>query len=168
MLESSVTECGLAKEMNSTSLGWISQAPPRSCAFFFLLYFIEVCMPAKPVQSCPTRWDPMDCSPPGSSVHGIIQARILEWVSMAFSRGSLPKCAIPSEPGTSVSSCLYRALALKSTLFSSALIFSCCCSAAQSSLTLCNPMDCSMPGFPIFHCLWEFANTHLPWVSDAI
>ena len=32
-------------------------------------------------QSCPTLWDPMDCSPPGSSVHGILQARILEWVA---------------------------------------------------------------------------------------
>ena len=32
--------------------------------------------------------DPMDCSPPGSSVHGILQARILEWVAIPFSRGS--------------------------------------------------------------------------------
>ena len=36
------------------------------------------------VQSCPTLCDPMDCSLPGSSVHGIIQARILEWVAIAF------------------------------------------------------------------------------------
>ena len=39
-------------------------------------------------QSCPTLSDPMDCSPPGSSVHGILQARILEWVAISFSRGS--------------------------------------------------------------------------------
>ena len=39
-------------------------------------------------QSCPTLWDPMDCSPPGSSVHGILQARMLEWVAIPFSRGS--------------------------------------------------------------------------------
>ena len=39
-------------------------------------------------QSCPTLCDLMDCSLPGSSVHGIFQARILEWVSIAFSRGS--------------------------------------------------------------------------------
>ena len=39
-------------------------------------------------QSCPTLWDPRDCSPPGSSVHGILQARILEWVAISFSRGS--------------------------------------------------------------------------------
>ena len=36
-------------------------------------------------QSCPTLCDPMDCSPPGSSVHGILQARGLEWVAIAFS-----------------------------------------------------------------------------------
>ena len=39
-------------------------------------------------QSCPTLCDPMDCSLPGSSVHGILQARILEWVAISFSRGS--------------------------------------------------------------------------------
>ena len=39
-------------------------------------------------QPCPTLCDPMDCSPPGSSVRGILQARILEWVAMPSSRGS--------------------------------------------------------------------------------
>ena len=39
-------------------------------------------------QLCPTLWDSMDCSPPGSSVHGIFQARILEGVTISFSRGS--------------------------------------------------------------------------------
>ena len=39
-------------------------------------------------QSCPTLCDPVDCSPPGSSIHGILQARILEWVAISFSRGS--------------------------------------------------------------------------------
>ena len=37
-------------------------------------------------QSCLTLCDPMDCSPPGSSVHGILQARILKWVAISFSR----------------------------------------------------------------------------------
>ena len=36
-------------------------------------------------QSCPTLCDPMDCSPPGSSIHGIFQARVLEWGAIAFS-----------------------------------------------------------------------------------
>ena len=43
---------------------------------------------AKSLQSCPTLCNPMDCSPPGSSVHGILQARILEWVTMLSTRGS--------------------------------------------------------------------------------
>ena len=40
------------------------------------------------VQLCPTLYDPMDCSLPGSLVHGILQARIVEWVAIPFSRGS--------------------------------------------------------------------------------
>ena len=39
-------------------------------------------------QLCPTLCNPMDCSIPGSSVHGILQARVLEWVAISFSRGS--------------------------------------------------------------------------------
>ena len=39
-------------------------------------------------QSCPTLCDPMDCSPPGSAIHGILQASVLEWVAIPFSRGS--------------------------------------------------------------------------------
>ena len=39
-------------------------------------------------QLCPTLFDPMDCNPPGSSVHGILQAKILEWVAISFSRES--------------------------------------------------------------------------------
>ena len=46
------------------------------------------------IQSCPTICDRMDCSPPGSSVYGILQARILEWVAIPFSRGSSP----PKDP----------------------------------------------------------------------
>ena len=42
------------------------------------------------VQSCLTLCDPVDCSPPGSSVHGILQARILEWVAISFSGGPSP------------------------------------------------------------------------------
>ena len=42
-------------------------------------------------QSCPTLSNPMDCSPPGSSIHGIFQARVLEWVTIAFSVQLLEK-----------------------------------------------------------------------------
>ena len=45
----------------------------------------------------------------------------------------------------------------------------CYCSVTKSSLgTLCDPMDCSMPGFPVLHYLPEFAQTHVHWVGDAI
>ena len=42
----------------------------------------------KVTQSCLTLYNPVDCSPLGSSIHGILQARILEWVAISFSRGS--------------------------------------------------------------------------------
>ena len=54
-------------------------------------------------QSCPTLCDPMDCSPPGSSVLGILQARILEWVAISFSNAcmnakSLQSCLTLYDP----------------------------------------------------------------------
>ena len=50
-------------------------------------------------QSCLTLCDPVDCSPPGSSIHGILQARILEWIAISFSRGDLPDPGIePRSP----------------------------------------------------------------------
>ena len=48
------------------------------------------CVHAQSLQSCPTLWDPMDHSPPGSSVHGVFQARILEWVAIPTCRRSSP------------------------------------------------------------------------------
>ena len=50
-------------------------------------------------QSCPTLSDPMDCSPPGSSVHGIFQARALEWAAIAFSRCALMTLHSPVTAG---------------------------------------------------------------------
>ena len=44
----------------------------------------------------------------------------------------------------------------------------CCCLVAQSSQTICNPMDCSMPSFPVLHYLPGFAQTHVHWLSDII
>ena len=43
-----------------------------------------------------------------------------------------------------------------------------CCLVTKSCLTLCDPMDCSMPGFPVLHYLPEFAQTYIHWVSDVI
>ena len=47
------------------------------------------------------------------------------------------------------------------------LLITRCYSVAQSCPTLCDPMDCSMPGFPVLHCLPEFAPTQVPCVDDA-
>ena len=47
-------------------------------------------------------------------------------------------------------------------------ITSCCCSVSKSRLTLCDPTDYSIPGFPVLHYLRGFAQTHVRWVSDAI
>ena len=44
----------------------------------------------------------------------------------------------------------------------------CCCSVAQLCLTLCDPMDYSMPGLPVYHQLPKFTQTHAHWVGDAI
>ena len=57
------------------------------CVYIYIQMYIHrhACSVA---QLCLTLWDSMDCSPSGSSVHGISQARILEWVAVSFSRGS--------------------------------------------------------------------------------
>ena len=44
----------------------------------------------------------------------------------------------------------------------------CTCLVTKSCLTLCNPMDCSIPGFPVLHYLLDFAQAHVHWVSDGI
>ena len=44
----------------------------------------------------------------------------------------------------------------------------CCCSVAESCPTLCNCMNCRMPGFPVLHYIPEFAQTHVHWVGNAI
>ena len=52
----------------------------------FLLQCMKMKSESEVTQSCPTLHDPIDCSPPGSSIHGISQARVLEWGAIAFSR----------------------------------------------------------------------------------
>ena len=62
-------------------------------------------------QLCLTHCDPMNCNPPGSSVHGISQARILEWVDISFSRGSFPDPGIkPRSPALQALSLLFEPL----------------------------------------------------------
>ena len=101
--------------------------------------------------SRPTLCDPVDCSLPGSSIHGILQARILERVAISFSRGS----SWPRD-WTWVSGIAGRRFTLWATR--EALKFwakghcectriNYCCSVAKLCPTLCDPMDCSLPSF---------------------
>ena len=96
--ERSCRETGL--DMRSRSKNqlhvWVIQAS-------FMPLYLPACVPAKSIQSCPTLCDPVDCSLPGSSVHGILQARILEWVASPL--GDL------SNPGIKPASLISPALA---------------------------------------------------------
>ena len=53
--------------------------------YIHIFLYVRACVCAKLLQLCLTLCDPMNCSPPGSSVHGNLQARVLEWVAMIFS-----------------------------------------------------------------------------------
>ena len=57
----------------------------RKLPFLLSHYTVTICVCVLITPSCPTLRDPMDCSPPASSVHGILQARTLEWVAISFS-----------------------------------------------------------------------------------
>ena len=69
---------------------WDSPGKNTGVGCHFLLQCMKVESESKVAQSCPTLCDPMDCSLSGSSVHGIFQARVLEWGVIAFSEGDNP------------------------------------------------------------------------------
>src|SRR5574337_1068213 len=64
---------------------WDSPGKNTGVGCHFLLQCMKVKSESEVTQSCPTLCDPMDCSLPGSSAHGIFQARVLEWGAIAFS-----------------------------------------------------------------------------------
>ena len=114
----------------------------------------------------------MDCSPPGSSVHGISQERTLEWVAIYFSRGS----SWPTD--RTLISCIGRRVLCHwatrevlmyrediKILVKVSVQFS---SVGQSCPTLCDPMNRSTPGLPVHHQLPEFTQTHVHWVGYVI
>ena len=69
---------------------WDSPGKNPGVGCHFLLQSMKVKSESEVAQSCPTLSDPMDCSLPGSSIHGIFQARVLEWGAIAFSPLSSP------------------------------------------------------------------------------
>ena len=84
---------------------------------FGLWAHVSTAVAAKSLQSCPTLYDPIDSSPPGSAVPGILQARTLEWVAISFSSFPLKLEEVTVQY-----------------------------TQAKSYLTLCDPMDCSPSG----------------------
>ena len=123
------------------------------------------------LQSCPTLCVPMDCSPPASYIHGVLQARILEQtVRPSFRRSSQPRDHTCVSYLSCISKqgffgflfvclfwlffvCLFVFLPLEEVKWSE---------VAQSCLTLCDPMDCSLPGSSV-HGI--FQATVLEWVA---
>ena len=117
---------------------WDSPGKNTRVGCHFLLQCMKVKSESEVAQSCPTLRNPMDCSLPGSSIHGIFQARVLEWGAITFS---------------------------ESTLYIRSYQFS---SVAQLCPTVRDHMDYSMPGFPVHHQLPELTQTHVHPVGDAI
>ena len=125
--------------------------------------FCSICL-CSGAQSCLTLCDPMDCSPSGSSVHGILQERILEWVAISSSRGlSRPRdqthisyvSCTADEFSThwAIREALFCSIDIQFTLFSTVshkLFFSyAAAKSLQLCLTLCNPTDGRPPGSPV-------------------
>ena len=120
-------------------------------------------------QSCPTLSDLMDYSPPGSSVHGIFQARVLEWSAIAFSLVLLSS----SQTFSSRRTALQQGFSSSGLLAFWARSLLCCLVFSLS----CDPMDCSPPGssvpglsqarilkWVVFPCLGE---SSLPVIEPA-
>ena len=100
-------------------------------------------------------------------VHSVHSFRFIRWVTSERSwvlhgMNSLHPSILFNFVNSS-SRCLYSLILPLSTDLT---IY--CCSIAKSCLTLCDPMDCSTPGFPVLHYLLGFVQTHVHWVNDAI
>ena len=105
--------------------------------------------------------NPRDRSHSGSSVHEVSLARLLHWSAVSSSRGwsrSRVQIHVP---------CISRWILYHWANWERSNGSS-VCSVAQSCPAFCNSMNCSSPGFPVHHQLWELAQTHVQWVSDAI
>ena len=175
------------KELDMTKQACMYTYSPCSSKSSYTLYLPSVSMiwhpwvqPTQMLQYCgiylkkTSLCDPMDCSLPGSLVHGIFQARILEWAAISFSRGSsqdqsqglnlgLPHCrqmlyclshqGSPTYKWThTIQICAIQGSTIIQGQFSL---------VAQSCPTLCDPTDCSTPAFPVHHQLPKLAQTHV-------
>ena len=134
----------------------------------------------KSLQSCPNMCDPIDSSPPGSPIPGILQARTLEWVAISFSNAwkwkvnvKLLSCIrLLATPWTAACQTPLSIRFSRQEYWSGVplpsrnlLQYS---SVTQSCPTLCDPMNHSSPGLPVHHRLPEFTQTHIHRVRDTI
>ena len=129
---------------------WDSPGKNTGVGCHFLLQCMKVKTESEVAQSCLTLSNPMDCSLPGSSVHGIFQARVLEWGAIAFSvikYYTAIKFVVPWTVAhqTSLSMGFSRQEYWSGLPFPSPIHES-ESEVAQSCLTLSNPMDWSLPG----------------------
>ena len=85
LLQSCPTLCDPIDSSHQAPRPWDSPGKNTGVGCHFLLQCMKVKSESEVAQSRPTPSDPMDCSPQGSSVHGIFQARVLEWGAIAFS-----------------------------------------------------------------------------------
>ena len=83
--QSRPTLCGPIDSSPPGSRPWDSPVKSTGVGCHFLLHCMKAKSESEVAQSCPTLSNPMDCSLPGSSIHGIFQARVLEWGAIAFS-----------------------------------------------------------------------------------
>ena len=113
-------------------------------------------MPAQSFSHVLILWDPMDCSSPLS----MRCSRQEYWSGLPFPYPVFPVVIYKY----TLKNCLTECSLI---LFTKYWYFCCCCSVTKKCLTLCNPMDCSMPVLPAPHYLKEFAQVHIHWISDA-
>ena len=112
---------------------------------------------AKSLQSCPTLCDPIDGSPQGSPVPGILQARTREWVAISCSNAWKWKVNVK----------LLSRVRLLATPWTAAYQAPPSIGFSKQEYWSGVPLNCSTPGFYVLHYLPEFAQTHVHWVSDA-
>ena len=145
---------------------WDSPGKNTGVGCHFLLQCMKVKSESEVAQLCPTLSNPMDCSPPGSSIHGIFQARVLEWGAIAFSgtahyplanyplhwpflQETTPQASSRGRRATKACLDAARSFSLaslgKEVKVKSACYKASCVLVAQSCPALCDPMDYSLP-----------------------
>ena len=131
---------------------WDSLGKNTGVGCHFLLQCMKVKSKSEVAQLCPTLSDPMDCNPPGSSIHGIFQARVLEWGAIAFSDSPFIPTYFPP---------IIKQGQKETQVFH-------CCSITKLCPTLCDLMNYSTPSCPVLHYLQESESVSCSVLSDSL